>query len=157
MMFRFESCPQYVTEAIIHINSAREVTNPTALKRLLDVPAGGYKLQLKTLTKRSLQQNAYYWGVVVYEVRRGMNEEGNDFESTEIHEFLKARFNYKEVVKVNEDTGEVKTEKIPRSTAKLTKTEFAEYIERIQQFAVEFFNIIIPNPNSQTYFDFNNE
>lgn len=96
----------------------------------------------KKKKKRSLSQNAYYFGVVCSLVKNGMNEFGSEYDIEETHEFLKSRFNLKEVVNTN--TGEVT--KIPFSTTKLNTIEFMTYIERIQRFASEELGIIIPDP-----------
>lgn len=93
--------------------------------------------------KRSTEQNAYYWGVVVPLVRDGLNDLGNEFSLEQTHEFLKKEFNYKEIV--NHNTGEIKT--IPESTTDLSTFEFNEYKEKIQRFAVEFLGIQVPDPN----------
>lgn len=97
----------------------------------------------KRKRKRSLNQNAYYFGVVVPLVRNGINQFGNEFSIEETHEYLKANFNLKEVINTN--TGEVM--KVPLSTANLTTINFMEYIEKIQRFAANDLCIVIPDPN----------
>lgn len=96
--------------------------------------------------KRSNSQNAYYYGVVVEMVFRRLVELGHDVNREESHEFLKASFNYKEIV--NEGTGEIF--KIPRSTTTLDTFEFSEYVDRIIRFGSEVLDIQIPLPNEQT-------
>jgi len=100
-------------------------------------------VEISKANKRSNPQNAYYWSVVVSLMKKGFEDLGHDTTLEETHEFLKAKFNFKEIV--NQGTGEVN--QIPLSTTRLTKSEFSEYIEKIQRFAAEFLNIQIPNPN----------
>jgi hypothetical protein len=99
----------------------------------------------KARSKRSDLQNRYYWGCVVEIVRQALKELGHRLDKDEVHYFLREKFNYKELV--NESTGE--SLKLPSSTTTLTKTEFAEYIERIAQWSAEFLNVAIPEPNEQ--------
>ena len=71
-------------------------------------------------TKRSLNQNAYYFlylGVI-------SRETGDDVLS--LHEFFKRTFLPPKFIKAMG-----KEIKIPKSTTELTKTEFGEYLDRI--------------------------
>lgn len=99
----------------------------------------------KKRNKRSNEQNKYYWGVVLPLVKQGLLDIGYQVNIESTHDFIKSEFNYKEIV--NKETGEVK--KIPNSTTQLSKSEFAEVVERIKIFASEWLNIYIPDPNEQ--------
>lgn len=112
---------------------------------IVKLPDGGYEIEIKKKNKRSLQQNAYYWSCVVAMVHEGLRDMGNDVSLQETHEWLKYKFNAKEIV--NTIVGEV--EQVPMSTTELNKEDFAAYIEKIQQFAAEYLNIQIPNPGEQ--------
>lgn len=101
--------------------------------------------------KRSTNQNSYYWACVVPLVRDGLNHLGNEFSLDDTHSFLKARFNYKEIV--NEETGEIA--QVPVSTTDLSTFAFNEYKEKIQRFSAEFLNITIPDPEHPLEIDFN--
>lgn len=90
-------------------------------------------------SRRSDPQNKYYWAVVVTECQQGFRELGNDWSKEQVHDFLKTNYNYREVV--NESTGEVL--RYPLSTARLTKSEFSEMIEKIIRFAAEYLNVQI--------------
>lgn len=70
---------------------------------------------------------------------------GNEFTKEEVHEFLKSRFHFQELV--NEQTGEVI--QMPRSTTIMTKGRFADYIADIQRWAAQFLDIYIPDPGEQ--------
>jgi hypothetical protein len=73
-----------------------------------------------------------------------MNHVGNEMNKQETHEFIKANFNYKEIV--NEETGEVFRATL--STSELNKSEFSEMTEKIKRFAAEYLNVEIPDPNA---------
>jgi hypothetical protein len=132
-------------EAYISIEDGDVLTKST-FKRFFDgLQDGRYLLSIESKNKRTLPQNRYYFGIVVPCIQAGLLDTGNEFSKEEVHDFLKARFNYKEVV--NYDTGQI--EKFPMSTSGLTKQEFSDYIERIQQFASEFLSVVIPDAGQQ--------
>lgn len=100
--------------------------------------------------KRSLEQNAYYWGVVIELIRHGINDAwGHRLTKEETHEFLKLRFNAVEYL--DESTGEVV--RLPRSTTELTKSEFEDYQTDCKNFAKEYLGFTIPDPNEQLEFN----
>jgi hypothetical protein len=96
-------------------------------------------------SKRSPQQNAYYWTCVIPIIQAGFKDLGHDISKEDTHLFLKSRFNYKEII--NTTTGEVM--KLPDTTTVLNKSQFADYIESIKQFGAEMLNVYIPEPNEQ--------
>lgn len=102
--------------------------------------------------RRSNPQNAYYWGVVVPMVKDAINDFGNEFDTEETHEFLKARFNSVEVEMKDGYYFDV-----PRSTTGLTTVDFMAYLDRIKLFGADILGIYIPDPNEQTEFSFNNQ
>jgi hypothetical protein len=85
-------------------------------------------------TVRSDQQNRYYWGVVVdlLAVHTGYTPD-------EMHEALKLKF------LIIHRPGLPDTVK---STAKLTISEFMEYIDSIQKWAARDMGCVIPDPDS---------
>jgi tRNA A-37 threonylcarbamoyl transferase component Bud32 len=95
--------------------------------------------------KRSLMQNAYYFGVVLPMVMSGLNDAGYKVSKESTHEFLKATFNKKELV--NESTGEIL--QTVGSTAQMSTSEMMDYFAEITQWAVEFLNVQIPEPGEQ--------
>lgn len=99
--------------------------------------------------KRSNQQCRYWFGVVVPMVQAGINDLGNDYSKEETHEFLKSKFNTKEV-----EISEGHYIDIPLSTARLGTMEFMELIARVQQFASEMLGIVIPDPETQATMNF---
>lgn len=88
--------------------------------------------------KRTLDQNAYYWGVVLktISIDTGHTEQ-------ELHDILKGFIPKKTLPFIKTD-GSIVNIPVPRSTTELSTAEFSEYIERIRaKFAMEF-GIIIP-------------
>lgn len=121
-----------------------KIFNPDLLKRWAEDHKGKdiiIDIEVRT-GKRSNPQNAYYWGVVIMMVQAALNEYGNEFTRQETHEFLKAKFNFKEV-----EVSEGHYLDIPVSTTKLDTVGFMEYILKIQQFGSEMLGIVIPDPN----------
>ena len=100
---------------------------------------------------RSSEQNRYYWGVVVRMVCEGFQALGNpvnpdnneDIELT--HEYLKRRF--LQPIQVADVNGEV--HELGYTTTNLSTSQMMDYIAQVQQFAVEFLNIVIPEPGEQ--------
>lgn len=113
----------------------------------------------KKVKRRSFQQNAYYWGVVIPTIQSAIREMGErltlnqtenwivDFLSAVdkdfTHLFLKQKFIEK--FQVDEETGEVIENKI--STKRLDKDQFSEYLERVIHFANTILEIEIPEAN----------
>jgi len=87
---------------------------------------------------RSLAQNRYYWGVVIKMIA---DEIGEDPET--VHEAMKFKF----LATENPDL----QIQIVRSTTDLTIFEVRDYWEKIQRWASEFLNCIIPDPNQVEY------
>ena len=89
----------------------------------------------KQKSTRSLNQNNYYWGVVL----ELLSDNGNTPE--EWHEICRQMFlkSFKEV--------NGKEMEYVRSTTKLNTAEFEEYLEKIRRWAVQELNFYIPLPN----------
>lgn len=101
--------------------------------------------------QRSHQQNRFYWGVIIPMFQQIFYEHWGEIKtSEETHTILKSQCNYTE--KVNTNTGEIA--KIPQSTTELSITAWLEYEQKIRQFAMDFFNTNIPEPNEQLEFNF---
>ena len=94
----------------------------------------------KASNKRSTQQNAYYWGVVLPILCAHFEGYTKD----EMHDAMKIKF-----LSLHEDNPE-KLQTI-RSTAKLNTDEFKAYIEQIQRWAAEFAGVDIPDPGEGTF------
>ncbi len=94
---------------------------------------------------RSLEQNQYYWGVVVPVCQSGLFDAGYKVGKEETHDFLKSMFLKVEIV--NEQTGEILQS--VGSTSKLSTVEAMEYFAEITRWAAEFLNVEIPAPGEQ--------
>lgn len=100
----------------------------------------------KKFRKRSNQQNAFYWGVLIPIISELLQDAtGNFFSSEETHDVLKSNCNYKELV--SETTGEFT--KIPISTTELTTLEWLDYVEKVEHFVFNYFSVTLPRPNEQ--------
>ena len=96
----------------------------------------GQKVEIivrKQKTKRSDNQNSYYWGVVLDILSRHTG-----YESDEMHEILKFKFLRK---RISDDVEYV------QSTTKLNTAEMEEYLEKIRRFAAMDLFCVIPLPN----------
>lgn len=109
---------------------------------------GPIELTIKKKNRRSNNQNAWYWGCVIEEIRIRMNDLGNRFDADTVHSFLKGKFNTVQVI----DKEGVLIGDLPGSTTEMNKGEFSEYCDKIVQWAAEFLEISIPAPNTQTSF-----
>ena len=100
-----------------------------------------------TLTKpksnRTNKMNAYYWGVMLKMIAE---ETGHD--DDDLHVLMKMKFGVQEFVYISNDaTYEEDSAEIPKSTAKYTVEEMQIYWRKITQWAAEFLNLQIPEPN----------
>jgi hypothetical protein len=93
----------------------------------------------KKRSKRSDQQNRYYWGVVVK-----MIADHCGYTPEEMHEALKFKVLGSESP---DDHGLVKI----RSTAALSTDEFSQYVNKVVQFAAMSLGVFIPDPSMVDY------
>lgn len=118
----------------------------TVLSDIAQMRDGEYVMTIeRKRRKRSLMQNSYYWGVVVPLVKEGLLDVGYRMTTEAVHEFLKGQFAIIEVV--NERTGEVL--KSIGSTSEMTTSKMMDYFAEITQWAAEYLNVQIPQPNEQ--------
>jgi len=91
---------------------------------------------------RSIQQNRWYWGVIVQ-----LLSDHTGHTPDEIHDLLKAKFIPKRLA-VQDGNGEVVDEYVlGGSTRKMSTAEFGEYCEAIRAWAFEKLDVQIPGPN----------
>ena len=92
---------------------------------------------------RSLQQNRWYWGVIVE-----LLSDHTGYTPDEIHEVLKAKFIPKRLA-LADGNGEIRDELvIGGSSAKLNKIEFGEFCESVRRWAAEDLGVVIPDPET---------
>jgi len=100
----------------------------------------------KNKKKRSNEQNAFYWGVVIPMVEQAYYDaNGERVDKNYIHYSILIKNCAPFKTMVNEETGEVL--ELPYTSSELTTTMFCEYLISIQKFCAEWFNIVVPDPN----------
>jgi hypothetical protein len=106
-------------------------------KALQGLKPTAYRVELKeNKGKRSLNENAYYWGVVVAIMSDYTGDTPDD-----MHEILKYKFLKTVLVFGGEEIV------VPGQTSALTTKEFEEYLDRIRIFALTELDVKIPLPN----------
>lgn len=100
--------------------------------------------------KRSLDQNAYLWGVVYPEILRqgGLAGQLEGWEAQDLHEYLLMEAFGEEVKELqNPNTGKIMKRRVPlRRSSKLKTKEFADYTKFIQRTMAQI-GIYVPDPN----------
>jgi hypothetical protein len=106
---------------------------------------GIYLVEIKRVRKpRSNDQNGWLWGCIYPMLLDGLNDAGWDFVDVEqVHDFFKAQMTADKVV--NKETGEII--EFPRSTARMDTVAFSTYCERLREYAREYLNVEIPDPD----------
>lgn len=132
-----------------HIEDGRLKVGLRALQLLREAVKGWRRCPVtvtieKQHATRSLNANAYYWGVVV-----AILADYTGYTPDEIHDSLKLRFLSKEVAFAR-GNGEVVAEfVIGGSTTALYSFEFYSYVEEIRQWAFEALDVSIPPPDPE--------
>lgn len=85
---------------------------------------------------RSMQANAYYWGVVVDSIAAHIGESAE-----ETHELLKQKFLPKRSIEILDG----RQLEMPPSTRLLSVEDFAAYIERVRVWAAQWLGLSIPD------------
>ena len=98
----------------------------------------------KAKSKRSSDQNRYYWSGVVPIVQQGLKDAGYRLSKDDTHLAMRAKF-LSEPIPM-EDGKYIERFKI---TTELSKSEFRDYIESIKEWAFDYLNVTIPPPNTQ--------
>jgi hypothetical protein len=89
---------------------------------------------------RSLSQNKYYWVILqIIAISTG------EYDKDTLHDTCKKKFNGHWVHFPSGD------EYLGKSTSDLDSAEFTAYLNRVKQWALEEFNIIIPEPKDIDY------
>ena len=106
---------------------------------------GIYRIEVKKVRKpRSLDQNGWLFGCIYPILLDALLEAGWEFVSVEqVHEFFKAQMTADKVV--NKHTGEII--EFPCSTSTMDTVTFSTYCEKLREYAKEFLNVDIPDPD----------
>lgn len=106
---------------------------------------GLYKIEVKRVRKpRSNDQNGWLWGCIYPMLLDALLDAGWEFVSVEqVHEFFKAQMTEDKVV--NKHTGEII--EFPCSTATMDTVTFSTYCEKLREYAREYLNAEIPDPD----------
>jgi hypothetical protein len=98
-------------------------------------------------SQHSQKQRGWYRAVIIPAIQEGLQEtQGLYLDADQVHWWLKRRFNGISII--DHQTGE-EIDIVGKSTKELDTAQFVDYCERIRQFAWEFLNIHIPDPNTQ--------
>ena len=107
---------------------------------LIDQQEYPFKLTIAKGGKRSLEQNAYLWGVVYQTILdHSLAEKG--WRADDLHEYFLGEYHGWEIL---QGFGRTRVKPLGRSSGK-SKSEFMDYIAFIQQKAAEM-GIYIPDP-----------
>ena len=120
----------------LNMKTGVRFTNSEAIRNVLvDLPLHIEVVVRKIKNQRSLDQNAYLWGVC-YDILSKWNGDLPEY----WHEYCKLNFNF---IIMNVGIDEVR---VGKSTALLTTQEFYEYVERIRFWALTEHGVKIPEP-----------
>ena len=112
--------------------------NRELFKRALKAHSGNAIVILRPVEAfRSPAQNRYYWGVVIPKILA--HPKFKLWTEAKLHDGLKEKF----LSRLDPETGLTAL----GSTAELTKAEWSEFKEAIQQWAAETLDLYIPDPN----------
>jgi len=116
-----------------------------ACKLIRDCEDGKYRVIIEPhVSKRSLNQNAYLWGVVYERIRHHLAETGLTDEiygAETLHEYMKAKFLPTRVIEVGKEQKIVSW-----TTTKLSVVEMRDFIEQIIHYAADNWECYIPAP-----------
>ena len=98
----------------------------------------------KAKSKRSSDQNRYYWSGVIPIIQQGLKDAGYRLSKDDTHLAMRAKF-LSEPIPMDDGTY---IERF-KSTTELSKSEFSDYIESIKEWAFDYLNVTIPPPNTQ--------
>ena len=124
--------------AVIRNNRQRDMLIEAIKERRLP-----FRIALQNLyPKRSIDFNAYYWGIVLKIISdyTGHTQE-------ELHETFKRRYNFRHDFKYSKRTGKWKLVSKVDSTTATDSQEYAEYVLRIRADAEIELHLTIPLPN----------
>jgi len=121
-------------------------------QELTELPKGKYRLTIEKYKKdKSNEQLGYYFACVLPLFLKGAIDAG--WEITSIEEcdiWLKSMFANKELI--NKDTGQIIS--VPALKREMTTVEMSTFTNQVRDYASEFLNIIIPDPETNLQIDY---
>jgi hypothetical protein len=131
-------------ESIVKIKDGKIDNRGEAVKLFKDLKDGPYIVTIKSIRRRSCQQNKFLHGVVIPLVFEGLKQAG--FEDVRDHEdakmIIKDLFLRREIK--NEKTNT--SIKVIRKTSELTTVEMLDFIADVQRWSIDYLNTYIPDP-----------
>lgn len=124
---------------LIKTSEGYQYSHPRFIELIRSLKDGVYSIIVmpsEAKKVRSIQQNAYYWGVIIKYVGNHLG-----YTDDETHELMKITHNAKNLIVNGEEV------KIGVSTSVLSTIQFEEYLERIRQWASIDLGVSIPLPN----------
>jgi hypothetical protein len=123
------------------------VVNSSDFYRELNALKGRYRLTIERYRRsKSNPQLRWLYGQVYPIVLKGLNDAGWEFTTiAEVDEYCKSMFASREVL--NRHTGEIMA--VPGLKRDMTTTEMMTYVDAIRDWASEYLNINIPEPEQQ--------
>jgi hypothetical protein len=123
------------------------VVNSSDFYRELNALKGRYRLTIERYRRsKSNPQLRWLYGQVYPIVLKGLNDAGWEFTTiAEVDEYCKSMFASREVL--NRHTGEIMF--VPGLKRDMTTTEMMTYVDAIRDWASEYLNINIPEPEQQ--------
>jgi hypothetical protein len=114
--------------------------NKASITAINKLNAGVYELELKDNSpkkqRRSNNQNAYYWGVLLVELTRAIDD---SYTAEQFHDMLKGLY-FGHIPVGNSYI-------IGGSTANLNTSEMEDYLTMCRNWAYDNLQVIIPKPN----------
>ncbi len=115
--------------------------NPEMVRKHLIFNEGEVEVIIrKPRSQRSINQNNYYWGVVLK-----LLSDHTGHSSDELHEIMKTMFNSKRV-EIETKSG-LHYKVIGQSTTRLSTVKMEDYLANIRQWASLELGVSIPEPN----------
>lgn len=143
---------------LVRNDASRETALEDIRKR--EIGKKGFYVQIKEgALNRSTLQNAYLWGWVYVQIVDQLDSAGHVIPTKDgehpytkdiLHEIFRTKF--LQVGEIEATNG--KTLPIYKSTTKLTKAEFSEYVDNVQKFAYQFWRVTVPVPNRGQWHDY---
>jgi len=123
------------------------VVNSSDFYRELNALKGRYRLTIERYRRsKSNPQLRWLYGQVYPIVLKGLTDAGWEFTTiAEVDEYCKSMFASREVL--NRHTGEIMA--VPGLKRDMTTTEMMTYVDAIRDWASEYLNINIPEPEQQ--------